>query len=76
MLTNAIVNATAFKPLSADSPVFLEDSSGNCTGSSSIDPATIDVDYTALEDSMMITSLFEAASALFFFTSAWYVLTC
>jgi hypothetical protein len=25
---------------------------------------------------MMITSLFEAASALFFFTSAWYVLTC
>lgn len=72
MMSKLIFNATEFKPLATDSPIIL-DSSDNCTGSSSIDPSSVEVDYAALEYSMMITTLTLAASAFFFFITALYV---
>jgi len=54
-------------------PVILdEDQSNNCTGSSTIDFDTIDVDYKSLQYSMMITTLLAVMAAFFFFVNAWY----
>jgi len=53
-------------------PVFLDEDQSNCTGSSTINFDTIDVDYKSLQYSMMITTLLAVMAAFFFFVNAWY----
>ncbi|XP_046461983.1 protein spinster homolog 1-like [Daphnia pulex] len=48
-------------------------SSNNCSGSSFIDPETVDIDFRALQYSLFITTIIAALSAYFFFLNAWYI---
>jgi hypothetical protein len=48
-------------------------SSNNCSGSSFIDPETVDIDFRALQYSLFITTIVAALSAYFFFLNAWYI---
>ena len=64
-----------FDSKSTYSPVsFFDDTAaGNCSGSSTIDFSTIDIDYKSLQYSMMITTVLEVLGAFFFFANAWYI---
>lgn len=55
-------------------PIVLDESSSsnNCSGSSFIDPETVDIDFRALQYSLFITTIIAALSAYFFFLNAWY----
>lgn len=43
----------------------------DCTTSGTINFDTLDVDYKALQYSMLITTIFEVVGAFFFFVTAW-----
>ena len=46
--------------------------SSNCSSTTNIDLTTVDVDFKALQYSMLITIIVEVLGALFFFATAWY----
>ncbi|XP_057372296.1 protein spinster homolog 3-like [Daphnia carinata] len=55
--------------------VMLDESSAsnNCSGSSFIDPETVDIDYLSLQYAFFIGTIIAELSAVFFFASAWYI---
>ena len=44
----------------------------NCSSTTNVDLSTVDVDFKALQYSMLITIVVEVLGALFFFATAWY----
>lgn len=70
---DGLVNTTiSVLQLSQDSHSLVEDPSAvNCTNSSPLDLTTVEVDFKALQYSMLITVIVELLGAAFFFATAW-----
>jgi hypothetical protein len=75
-LTEAASESKSYSPYDFynDGVILLDESSSsnNCSGSSFIDPETVDIDFLALQYSLLITTIIAALSAYFFFLNAWY----
>ena len=54
-------------------PSFRDSTGDNCSAAETIDFNTIDVEYSSLQYSMMITVLLEVVGAFAFFMTAWYL---
>ena len=52
---------------------FAGDVSLNCSSTTNVDLSTVDVDFKALQYSMLITIIVEVLGAIFFFATAWYL---
>ncbi len=76
LTANAQVASYFSNSHSYQTPDFFEASSNatDCTSSGTINFDTLDVDYKALQYSMLITTIFEVVGAFFFFVAAWSVI--